>query len=95
MNVEELKNNLRAVGIPENNLNEVAKDLYELILQRIMAAYLNGLDEGQKDKLRGLSGEEITKYIKDHKEEYPAMNKENVAKISQETLEEYLREMKK
>lgn len=95
MNVEELKKKLKAVGIPKNNLDEVAKDLYELILQRIMVAYITELGDSQKEKLRGLPGEEITKYIKDHKEEYPAMNEAIIAKVSQETLEEYLQEMKK
>ena len=95
MNQNDLKEKLRSLGIEDDKIDKVIKDLSEMVVMEITKKYIASLSSQQLNLLKSIPESEIPSLIKKEKDKFPQFSPKEIEKIGNEVLEKYFQEMSK
>jgi hypothetical protein len=92
---EETKQRLLAAGIQAEEVDLAIRDVQKMIAAKIFIRFVPDITPELQQRFAGQTEDQVTAYLKQHPEEFPAISPAAVEKIEQETWASYFAAMEK
>ncbi|MDP3731207.1 MAG: hypothetical protein Q8R34_01795 [bacterium] len=95
IDVIELKNKLLSFGAPSDELDKIIVEVNEIVLAKVMTAYIKKLSDEQVARLKLIPENQLIEYLSSNKSDFPIFSKEEFEKVYIETWQNYFSAIKK
>lgn len=92
---EETKQRLLAAGIQPEEVDIAIRDVQKMIAAKIFIRFVPEITPELQQKFAGQTEDQVTEYLKQHPEEFPAISSAAVQAIEQETWASYFAAMER